>query len=229
MRIIACLCWFDEDPDMLMSSVASWSRICEGVVAVDGAFTEYPGDAVLSHPSQAQAIRSAARLNGMTATVHEPDLRMTQVEKRSLAFAIGDAVASEGDWLLVVDADEHVEQSAFSDYTRFSLDAANRPSTARYDVAAITAQIDAGAPATQRRLVRAGLGVRCEGLHYRYVTREGRVLWGEPYEPQEEALATDLRLTHRRDLRSPERQAASEAYYAQRVERVNPNEGASRC
>lgn len=210
--MIAVLVVFDEDPVMLEQSVASWSKICDGLVAVDGAFTEYPGTAVLSPPVQVDAILQTAERYGMSVTLHRPRARMTQVAKRSLAFALADAAAKQDEWLLWVDADEQIP--SYPEEIHEALCATSR------DVAEVTVNIEGSYLVQQRRLVRAGLGVRCEGYHWRYVTADGRVLWDEPHEPQEDALATSLRLMHRRDMRPPARIAAQEAYYAERVERV---------
>lgn len=209
--IVAVCCWYDEDPAMLQHCVSSWGGLCDVVVAVDGAFSEFPGGRSSSPDDQREAILRGAQDGGMRALIYRPGRMVSQVEKRSLAFRIADNVASWGDWLLVVDSDEEVDAD---------VEAAKRAlAGTALAVAEVEAELEGGVPVPQRRLIRAGLDVRCERLHYRYVTRNGTVLWGEPYEQQVTAVPVPVRLRHRRDLRSPERQARSAVYYERRVER----------
>lgn len=215
MNVTALLCFHDEPVNLLYRTVSSWAAACDSVIAVEGPFVGFPcaASSVEREAEQVQAIREAANDHGMPVVIYSDRMARTQVEQRSLAFSLGDALAdSRDDWLLVIDADEEI---AYAD----SVSAREFLAQSEYDVAEIVADI--GTPVMQRRLVRAKLGTRVEGLHYRYVTADGRILWNYPGEPQEPAEVTlPIELKHLGNLRSTERQERRESYYQQRVEKV---------
>lgn len=204
--ITALLSWYDEPADLLAETVESWGKLCDAVVAVDGAFAEYP-EGVPSSPSvQAAAIRQAAKRSGMQALVYEPSrLWRDQPEKRTWAWRLGEALTATSDWFFVVDADEELDEN-YSGY--LSGDAAN-----------VTVEID-GNPLQQPRLLRAYRGVAVHDLHYRYRLPNGTFLWNYPGEPAVEATGIEIRLRHRRAERPPERLRRQDDYYRNRAERL---------
>ena len=105
--ITASLVWWDEPPELLDACVRGAARVCDRIVAVDGAYRRYPGATVTSPPEQAAAISEAARDAGIECLVVSPDrLWAGQVEKRTHALALA-AIGS--DWVAVVDADHVID------------------------------------------------------------------------------------------------------------------------
>lgn len=111
MKITGVLSWYDESPGWLAAAVTGFARVCDEIVAVDGAYALLPGARPCSHPEQAEAVISAAEAAGVAATVHRPSglFYGNEVEKRNVALRIAGATLQPGvDWLVVFDADCHV-------------------------------------------------------------------------------------------------------------------------
>lgn len=110
MKIFGLLSWYDEAPQWLSAAVAGFARVCDHIIAVDGAFALYPGARPCSHPQQADAIQTVAESVGVALTLHRPnDLFWgNEVEKRNLTIKLASAYAQDGDWLIVFDADCHL-------------------------------------------------------------------------------------------------------------------------
>jgi hypothetical protein len=103
--------WFDEDPQWLAASTAAFAKLCDHVVAVDGAFVGYPNCRPASGGDQAEAIVAAARAAGIGLTLYVPgEVWMgNEPEKRSMYAKIVNALATPyEDWMLVLDADEEI-------------------------------------------------------------------------------------------------------------------------
>lgn len=110
MRVVLLLSFYDEYPSWLSTVVAGFARVCDEIVAVDGAYGFYPGSdrAPRSHIEQAEAIQSAAEAAGVGCTIHRPrdPFAGNEVEKRNLTLAL--AAAVEPDWVVVADGDYHI-------------------------------------------------------------------------------------------------------------------------
>lgn len=105
--VTASLVWYDEPESTLRECVTGAARVCDRIVAVDGAYRRYPGAEVRSPAGQAEAIREAAEEAGIECLVIVPDrLWAGQCEKRSHALA---AASVGSDWIAVVDADHVVD------------------------------------------------------------------------------------------------------------------------
>lgn len=214
MKVVALLVWYDEPAELLTETVASWAELADGLVALDGAFVGYPDGKPRSPDEQAEAIKDAATDVALEHVVYRP-LELWQgghPEKRTQAIRMAEEFfdATEDDWLFVIDADEELEH--------VGADTAAILRETERDVAIVTAEINDHDPLPQRRLFRAVPGLEVRGLHYRYVTPDGRFLWNYPGEPEEPAVEVDVRLKHRREERPKERLAAAKSYYRQRRE-----------
>ena len=124
MKIWGCLAWFDEDPRWLAASTAAFAKLCDHVIAVDGAYYAYPEGRPASGGDQAEAIVAAARTAGIGCTVHVPKTVWmgNEPEKRSCYTKLANALGTPyEDWLLVLDADEEV--SEVSPLARYDLEA----------------------------------------------------------------------------------------------------------
>lgn len=108
MKIVLLLSWYDESPAWLSTVVTGFGRVCDEVVAVDGAYQFYPDARPRSHPEQAEAIQQAAEAAGIGCTIHRPREPFTgnEVEKRNLTLRL--AATVDPDWVLVADGDYHV-------------------------------------------------------------------------------------------------------------------------
>lgn len=103
MIVTGMLIFWNELPEDLARCVRGLATVADRLVAVDGAYTRYPGATVRSPKSQEAAIRDTAKDVGIDADVVIPKrLWNGGVEKR--AFALGRA-AKGSDWVAALDAD----------------------------------------------------------------------------------------------------------------------------
>lgn len=127
IRIAGILCWYDERPEWLAASVAGFARVCDAIVAVDGAYALYPGarSAPRSPQEQAETIMATCEAADVECLVHRPREPFwgNEVEKRNLSLAL--AAAFEPDWLLPFDADMQVVH-AEPESIRLTLDSTDR-------------------------------------------------------------------------------------------------------
>jgi hypothetical protein len=220
--IVALLSFFDEYPSWLSATVASCGRLCDHIVAVDGAYALFAGGAGSSGPDQHAAIVDAAAAAGIGLTLHVPTQKWLggEVQKRAFMFDLGRLVArDEGDWFCVIDADNII--------TSVPHDARARLADAEEDVAAyglVTRWDDhpdaerlgfAAMPTKNvhpvRALYRNVPGLTVQGTHYGY-TAAGADLWRDV-----PALdLSDLIVEHRGHRRSAGRRARQQAYYLTR-------------
>lgn len=227
--ICGLLAWYDESPIWLQASVAAAAKLCDHIVAVDGAYALYPRGRAQSDPEQAEAILHAAYGAGIGCTIHRPrDVWMgNQIEKRTVMFRLG--AETGADWFFVFDADDLV--------TQVPADARERLAEAEEDVACYTlwwtqdllrepglaqaAQNGSypheAANRYHRGLFRALPKLRVEGAHYHYVAeRDGREVHLRGHEDVHELESflnlTDLRVQHRHPQRSRTRLETSAAY-----------------
>lgn len=118
MNLVGLLIFYDESPSWLASCVAGFARVCDTIVACDGAYALYPGARPRSHPDQAYAIQDACESQGAGCVIHRPkDVWWgNEVEKRQHAVRLAGAL--EPDWLLVFDADYLVMLCEDPQFTR---------------------------------------------------------------------------------------------------------------
>jgi hypothetical protein len=229
VRVTGLLCWYDESPIWLAAAATAAARLCDHVVAVDGAYALYPGGKPQSDPEQAEAILHAAYAAGIGVTVHRPrEVWMgNQIEKRTALFRLG--AETGADWFYVFDADDLV--------THVPADARDRLEQADEDVAVFTLwwtedveRDEAKAAGARmfsypheaanryfRGLFRALPGLRVEGAHYHYVAdRDGGLVHLRGHEDVHELEPflnlTDMRVQHRHPQRARARLEVSAAY-----------------
>lgn len=231
VRVVGCLAWYDESPLWLAAAVQGAAKLCDHVVAVDGAYALYPRGRAWSTPEQSQAITEAAHAAGVGCTIHHPqEVWMgNQIEKRSLMFELARTVADETDWVYVFDADDLV--------TDVPGDARRRLEEAEEDVAVYTLWWTDDMHATPAKeqaaqafaypheaanryfpgLFRALPGLRVQDTHYHVVAeRDGETvsLRGHPDHHDLEPFLnlTDMRVQHRHPQRTKQRLDVSAAY-----------------
>lgn len=222
MNVIALLSFYDEPVEALVACIRGCAASgVSHIVAVDGAYALYPDGEAASHPNQHAAVMLACRELGVGCTLQVPGAVWAgnEVEKRTALFAAGHAVATPGDWFLVVDADEIVQ--ADPDHLEAALDgcAEDVCDVEIFDtVAARADQHDWQPSFTMRRLFRAQQ-ITVDTNHITYVADDGRVLSG--WDGQHDLAASHdlsgvVRLEHRPDRRPQDRLLAKLVYYGQR-------------
>lgn len=235
MRVIAILCFYDESPTWLASTVASLAKCADHLVAVDGAYRLYPHGHGRSHIDQADAIVRTAEAVGIGLTLYQQaePFDGNEVEKRSLSLRLAETIATPyEDWYLVIDADEVVLETtpAFRATLErtdklvatygltewqpdpYADDASEQYAQVRYEPPLWTVQV--------RGIYRALPGLRYEHAHY--VVRAD--IAGEPVylfgiAPQHnlapaEELYRSIRIEHRNRQRTRQRAQAAREYYA---------------
>lgn len=235
MKVIALLSWFDESPTWLTAAVASASRLCDAIVAVDGAYLLFPGRKIRSAPEQSEAILETALSLGMECVLHVPNQRWlgNEVEKRSHMLALGERIAEPWqDWYLVMDADDvlatvpkdarkRLEESEFN-VAEVSLvetdDEHSHP--AKENVArAFEASWDTTMP--RRKMFRAIPGLTVQGAHWIYAYdradgSRGYLRGQREFEPEDAEPLPDLIFEHRTRFRGRARRELQRTYYSRR-------------
>lgn len=107
MIINAALAWWNERPEDLKACVAGIANVADRIIAVDGAYSRYPGATIKSPKEQHEALIQAARefdLDLITPSIDR--LWAGQVEKRN--FMMREA-SVDCDWIMVVDTDHIIK------------------------------------------------------------------------------------------------------------------------
>lgn len=227
MRIIGLLSWYQEDPAWLAECVASAARLCDHLIAVDGAYAEFPGSLAkpASGPEQSEIINRTAAGAGIGCTIHAPRQPWWggEVAKRDFMFRLASTFAGPDDWYFVIDADEVLttvpsdtkRRLADSEHNVAELILWERESQARV-AEIVDTQADYLNP--DRRLFRALPDLGVQQAHYVYTaTVDGRtaVLRGnqsiQRLEPAEDL--SDLRMEHRTHQRTQARKRLKREYY----------------
>lgn len=236
MRLAAALCWFDEEPETLDRCVRAVGRFADAIVAVDGAYSRWPVEGTVSHPSQAAAIAEAAADTGTEALIVTPQRRWRgQVEKRDAMMALA---TLNSEWVCVVDAD-HVAHGD-PDGVRAALERSSylvhavpytmpKPQGARLqDVASsVWHTYNADQVIVTPHFFKSLPGFRVEMHHWWYsAIHEGRrwCLWGEQDDRYPKAASPDLlaryRIEHLALARDEKHVLANRAYLNDREDVV---------
>lgn len=184
-----------DDFPLIQKCISSVIDHVDRIVAIDGIFKDFP------HAQDAPGYSTdgtLAYLSGLDKEVSLsicPDL--SEVDKRNL-YLIGEP----GDWYLVLDSDEWVENPEVLD---------DLPDQ---DVLFCPVLREGGSTHFYPRLFRHFEDVHYEGLHYRLVDSESRLICdireaGEGYRSERFGLT----IRHDREKRSPERTRAKHRYY----------------
>lgn len=222
MQLYGLLCFYDEPPNVLISCLRGLERAgVKHVIAVDGAYRLYPEGANTSHPNQHAALDLACMHMNMGLTLHVPEQvwEGNEVQKRTKMFDLAWAVAEEGDWFFVMDADQEIKEVPDDFHDRLKISGRDVAETYFVDTMALAADHKDWPPYfTVRNLFRAQ-PIHLDTNHISYGTADGRWLWGDASRTVEPCLdMTDLLIEHHPDKRPDERQKAKLAYYSQREE-----------
>jgi hypothetical protein len=231
-RVIGLLSWYDESPSWLAATVASFGKVIDHLVAVDGPYAAYPHNGrIKSDPEQVEVIQRTCDAMGIGLTIHQPTEAYfgNEVEKRTLAFRLASLAATgTQDWIWVFDADEVL--TAYPHDLRTRLDCIERDAvevtlTSRqgYEAAGDVEQI-VSLPTDSRQdlrmIFRALPDIRVMARHDVYVagpSDDPVFLWGPTTYPVEHAARIgDVEVEHRTHRRAAHRKQASHDYYRTR-------------
>jgi len=117
LYIAACLIWYDEAPEDLRRMAESLKGFANGMVALDGAFKEFPveeGEPPWSNCAQAKALAEGCSKAGMELLLHQPSqagrwpmgYAGNEVEKRNASVALAGAL--DATWVFNIDADMYL-------------------------------------------------------------------------------------------------------------------------
>ena len=230
-RVIGLLSWYNESPSWLAATVASFGKVIDHLIAVDGPYAAYPHNGrIKSDPEQAEVIQRTCDALGVGLTLYQPTEAFfgNEVEKRSLAFTIALANARPEDWIWVFDADEVLTKYPRELRTRLDCierDAVEVTLTSRqgYEDAGDVDQIvplPTDSRQDLRMIFRALPGLRVLGRHDVYVAgpdSDPTFLWGPTTYPIEPAARIgDVEVEHRTHRRAAHRKQASHDYYRTR-------------
>ena len=227
VRVIGLLSWYDEHPSWLVECVASAAKLCDHIIAVDGAYATFPGALRRPYSStdQADAIMRTAAGVGIGCTVHASRQPWFggEVEKRDFMFRLGEAFTTPEDWYLRIDADEIItcapsdskQRLAESEFDVAEVSIWERPSERADDLA----DFSGGNGVPFRCLFRALPGITIQQAHYLVmVPTDGmpRILVGDgvihKHEDAEQLL--DIGLEHRTTHRPVGRKRLKDEYYS---------------
>lgn len=214
VRITALLSWYCEQPDWLAKTIHSLELAgVTRLVAVDGAYSLFPGARGRSSNVEHDTICDTAAAVGIDVTIMAPDAPWpSEIDKRNHLFRLADEVPA--DWYLVIDGDERIAEVPGDLHERLR--------TSIFDVAQITLEEPHPtlAPVTVPfpMFFRAIPGLEVVANHYTYVAPDGRVLWSAAdrvrLEPRLDV--TDMRVLHLTHFREPVRRLWARRYYVDR-------------
>lgn len=231
MRIFGLISWYEESPLWLAAVTASAGKLCDHIVAVDGAYALFPDGRERSGPEQAAAIQEVCAANGMGCSVHIPQERWidNEVEKRSFMFRAAELLAEPDDWYIILDADEviyevpsdlrkrleetelDVAEVTFREWEDFDHEPAKAATARKFDFPRENRY-------PIRTVFRALPGLSVTGNHYTYTLPDGRILWGNSTQAEQEPCLDlrDLLVDHRTHLREVNRRNRAKDFYARR-------------
>ena len=218
MKIVGCLSWFDESPDLLYRAVYSHATVCDEVVALDGRYALFRSPRDESSAEEYDAIHDAGRDAGITTlTVAPPGPwdgpKGGEVAKRAELFRLALERTTDSDWLWIFDADVFLDD--VSAEWRDLLAASDR----------LAALVELDDEVTGRRTLhttafRALRGLTVADHHWHYHVPGGPTLWdyeGLCVDPLD--LGEEVRIVHRPSNRDERRLAVRRRYYRERDRR----------
>lgn len=233
MKVVALISWWEEAPSWLAATVSSAAKLCDHVVAVDGAYSLMPGGTARSEAMQAETILRTCDALDMGCTVVRPkDVWFgNEVEKRTFCFAECRNVVTPGeDWIIVLDGDDvltHVPDDTKTKLQLTDRDVAevqlwDRETWISDETAAAAQNLELPPHSTQiqRRIFRAADEIVVAGSHFCYQARHGddrSWYWGTTDHGLTPSLAMhDVRIEHRTKHRDKWRKRQAQDYYERR-------------
>lgn len=233
MKVVALISWWEESPAWLAATVSSAAKLCDHVVAVDGAYALMPGGTARSEPTQAEVVLRTCDALGMGCTIVRPkDIwHGNEVEKRTFCFAECRNVVTPGeDWIIVLDGDDvltHVPEDTRMRLELTEMDVAevllwDRETWIKEETAAAAQALELPPHSVQkqRRIFRAAEQIDVVGAHFCYRARTGDEVswyWGTDDHGLAPALRLhEVRIEHRTKHRDLWRKQQAQDYYERR-------------
>ena len=233
MKVVALISWWEESPSWLAATVSSAAKLCDHVVAVDGAYALMPGGTARSEPVQAETILRTCDALDIGCTIVRPkDVWFgNEVDKRTFCFAECRNVVTPGeDWIIVLDGDDVLTDVPEQTRTKLELTDKDVAEITLWDretwikdetaAAAQTIELSPHALQVQRRIYRAADEITVVGAHYCYRARQGEKTswyWGTNDHGLTPALQLhDVRIEHRTKHRDLWRKRQAKDYYERR-------------
>lgn len=214
--ITAMLNWYDEDENDLQRVISDVIRLgAAQVVAVDGAYANFPDGTPRSPLYQHVALQELCEYHGVGLLSYAPSKvwQGDEVAKRQFMLELALTVTPADGWLLVYDADYELVRTAF-DMQVYLSDLP--PEFDAVDVCFTTATEPRVAASWHwaRLFMRAIPGMHMGGNHYTYVLPSGRkhkiLVKGSSAAAQQ---LHSLGIYHRHQLRPSDRHDRQAAYY----------------
>jgi hypothetical protein len=213
MKIVAALSWFDEQPEDLAALVTNLAEHgIDGIVAVDGAYADWPGWTARSSIEQYDALIDTA-INADLEVYVDGWPSLTERQKRTDLFTVAHWFTQPGDWIMVIDADMTIHTSNGLHH------ALEHAGTQVATIHTIDGHPTNPTDTHRHRLLykHQPTGITVQRHHARYITGNGTVL-RDPVHDEQQADATDLpadtlTLWHHPQQRTEARLRARQEYY----------------
>ena len=199
--IIGCVIFYDDGPALTEACFKSLRKICDKVVAVDGAFAEFPHTDFNSPTKLVSLVRKYAD------KIIRPDRPWKdQVEKRNASIS----TALSGDYVFILDTDETVS-GAFPTASELTEEA--------YKVKLITDHDGMKLPMQTCRLFRISEGTCYDKKHNMLINRKGKII---SEATDEVPLLSGIEISHTPNLRGKDRLEKDGVYLRERSENGTP-------
>jgi hypothetical protein len=188
-----------NDYPLIKKAVESILQFTGSIIAVDGRYSDFPGDTDYSTDGTTEYLESVDKVRVIYAA------GLQEVEKRN-QYLIGEV----GDWYVHLDADEEWVGPLEIPDTDMGIVKLRRSVPQHY--------------MDRVRLFRHVEGLRYEGKHYWLRDGEGRTfaLLEKPGDNYLAAMLDNNLIIHHGEQRTPERMAAKRRYYKILTKRENP-------
>ena len=86
MKVVALISWWEESPAWLAATVSSAAKLCDHVVAVDGAYALMPAGTARSEPTQAEVVLRTCDALSLFFCLNEPGVSTWPWYRDGVAF-----------------------------------------------------------------------------------------------------------------------------------------------
>lgn len=217
--IAACVAWYDEPLESLERCIRSLPLAADVLVISDGRWRDFHDEGPTSSPREQRDLvwRAATEAFPQRALIYERGRRApwpSQVAKRAHMYAVGASVA---EWVLVIDADEHLERCDRTQLVSYLGETKSLAATVGMRTVYGPAAPEGVWPTP--RLFSTKHGLTVEHSHNGIRTSDGRFLTGDPkyvtIEPQSD-VSDLLRFYHSQGAERPHEREMRDRRYRRR-------------
>ncbi len=235
MRLHGLLSFYDEPESSLLACIDALAKAgVDHVLAVDGAYELYPDAKAASSPNQHAAIVLACRELGVACTLHVPSAPWAGNEpgKRTAMFTLAWALADDGDWFWVQDADMVTVKAPEDLKARLEGSDCQVAKVEILDKVAERINVPNMPPTFEMCSLFRAQPITVGPHHAQYRAADGQHLWvgnGEDSPVPTLDLSSTVRVEHRPDRRPPERLQGKMTYYTERDQSRVERGDCSKC